>query len=295
MDEGSKSLILEQDELIRRSFRGDRLLPEEIHQLCERVSAVLHEEKNVLCIDTPCTICGDIHGQFFDLVELFHIAGCVPDTNFLFLGDYVDRGYHSIECVVLLFSLKVRYPNRIYLLRGNHESRFLSRSFGFYQQCLNYYGNDSVWNEFMKAFDCLPLCAVVNKHVFAVHAGISPKLQFIRDIDVIDRFQEIPEGLFCDLLWSDPAKENGWNVSTRGISQTYGPNESEDFLILNGLKYLIRGHEAVMTGYVANHHNKVFTVFSAPNYCYYVGNMGAFVEVDELGYLTFHQYRSYSS
>ena len=103
---------------------------------------------------------------------------------------------------MLLFSLKVRYPNRIHLLRGNHESRFLSRSyvrvlcithrFGFYQQCLNYYGNDSVWNEFMKAFDCLPLCAVVNKHVFAVHAGISPKLQFIHDIDVIDRFQEIP-------------------------------------------------------------------------------------------------------
>lgn len=221
---------------------------------------------------------------------------------------------------MLLFSLKVRYPNRIYLLRGNHESRFLSRSymrvlcitgrFGFYQQCLNYYGDDSVWNEFMKAFDCLPLCAVVNKHVFAVHAGISPKLQFIRDIDAIDRFQEIPvisfaHGVFIPsfpgrLVLRHPLVGPGKGEWLECVHARNQPNvrperiggfpDSQRTQVPDSWSRSrddrIGFDSGFPKGYTANHHNKVFTVFSAPNYCYYVGNLGAFVEVDELGYLT---------
>lgn len=179
---------------------------------------------------------------------------------------------------------------------------------------MNNYGNDYVWNEFMNAFDCLPIAAVINDAIFAVHAGISPLLKHVEDIDAIDRFQEVPlisflnkrfknldsyEGLFCDLLWSDPSEANGWLPSNRGISHTYGPDESEQFLIENKLKYVIRGHELAMNvlltsmanvqGYSCTHHGKVVTVFSAPNYCYYVGNQGAYVEVDELSYLSLYE------
>ncbi|CBK23185.2 uncharacterized protein [Blastocystis hominis] len=241
----------------------------------------------------PCTICGDIHGQFTDLIELFRVNGIVPSVNYVFLGDYVDRGYYSvIETIVLLFSLKIRYPERIFLLRGNHESRFLSHSFGFYQQCMRYYNDESVWNDFMATCDCLPLCAIINDKIFAVHAGISPSLHHIDEINSLNRFQEIPLISFlpATAFFLDSSRRSflrlGWNPSSRGISQTYGQDVSEQFLLDNQLKCIVRGHELVMEGYKQLHKNKVVTVFSAPNYCYYVGNKGAYAEADELGYLS---------
>eukprot|EP00958_Prasinococcus_capsulatus_P019530 scaffold2419_cov362-Prasinococcus_capsulatus_cf.AAC.2 len=169
-----------------------RLTEKEIKELCVLAKEVLSEEPNVVPVQAPVTIVGDVHGQYHDVMELFKVAGRSPDTNFLFLGDYVDRGYHSVETVTLLVALKVRYPSRVTLLRGNHESRQITQVYGFYDEVLRDYGNSNVWQYLTDVFDCLPLTAVVENQVFCPHAGISPSLDTLNHILDIDRFQEVP-------------------------------------------------------------------------------------------------------
>lgn len=134
---------------------------EEVKDLCDKAIEVFDKESNVLDVKAPVTVCGDIHGQFHDLMELFTIAGEPPGVNYLFLGDYVDRGYYSIESVLLIIAFKVRYPDRVGVLRGNHESRPVTMEYGFYDECNSKYGNTQVWNYLTDVFDYLPLCAVV--------------------------------------------------------------------------------------------------------------------------------------
>ena len=116
-------------------------------------------------VKCPVTVCGDVHGQFHDLMELFRIGGRSPDTNYLFMGDYVDRGYYSVETVSLLVALKVRYKDRVTILRGNHESRQITQVYGFYDECLRKYGNANVWKYYTDLFDFLPLTALVEGSV----------------------------------------------------------------------------------------------------------------------------------
>jgi len=152
-------------------------LPEsEIRQLCEQAKDILIKESNVQAVKAPVTICGDIHGQFHDLRELFKIGGQPPETNYLFMGDYVDRGYYSVETVTLLVALKCRFKDRITILRGNHESRQITQVYGFYDECLRKYGNANVWKEFTQLFDYLPLTAVVEDTIFCLHGGLSPSI-----------------------------------------------------------------------------------------------------------------------
>ncbi|CAI0549557.1 unnamed protein product [Linum tenue] len=178
------------DRQIEHLMQCKPLSEAEVKALCEQARAVLVEEWNVQPVKCPVTVCGDIHGQFHDLVELFRIGGNAPDTNYLFMGDYVDRGYYSVETVTLLVTLKVRYRDRITILRGNHESRQITQVYGFYDECLRKYGNANVWKHFTDLFDYLPLTALIESQVFCLHGGLSPSLDTLDNIRSLDRIQE---------------------------------------------------------------------------------------------------------
>jgi len=174
----------------------------EVEELCSLAKETLAKEENVVSVPAPVTVVGDIHGQFLDLHELWRVAGHAPSTNFLFLGDYVDRGYYSVETLTLVILLKVRYPNRVFLLRGNHECRQITQVYGFYDECMRKYATAHVWHLFGEIFDYLPLAAVVQNRVFCPHGGLSPNIDNVDDVKKLDRFTEPPhEGPICDLLW----------------------------------------------------------------------------------------------
>ncbi len=164
------------------------------------------------------------------------------------MGDYVDRGYHSIETVTLLVCFKVRYPSRIFLTRGNHESRQVTQVYGFYDECQRKYGNAEIWKCFTDLFDYLPIAAIVDNKIFCLHGGLSPEIDSIDEINKIDRKQEIPHlGPVCDMLWSDPEEEfKGWRQSPRGAGFIFGKDVTTKFLRLNDLKLICRAHQLVM-------------------------------------------------
>lgn len=269
------------EENIERLLDCKPLTEREVKVLCEKAQEILIKETNVQPVRTPVTICGDVHGQFGDLMELFSIVGKPPDTNLLFMGDYVDRGYYSVETVSLLFALKVRYPDRITILRGNHETRQITQVYGFYDECNRKYGNANVWKYFTETFDYLPLTAVVDDAVFCLHGGLSPNVDKLDMIRSINRVSEVPvDGAMCDLLWSDPQEQQGWQPSLRGAGFNFGPDISEQFNFNNRLKLIARAHQLVMDGFLTAHSNNVVTVFSAPNYCYRCGNQAAIMNLD---------------
>ncbi|KAG0671765.1 putative serine/threonine protein phosphatase [Maudiozyma exigua] len=294
---------MELDKCLEMLYKG-HLLPEvTIRALCFKFKELLIRESNVIHIQTPVTVVGDMHGQFHDLLEMFSIGGRVPDTNYLFLGDYVDRGLYSIETIMLLIVLKLRYPNRIHLLRGNHESRQITQSYGFYTECLNKYGgNTNVWTYLTDSFDYLVLCCIIDNELFCVHGGLSPNVQTIDQIKIIDRLREIPhDGAMADLVWSDPEEndsmslENGidpnkpdeffkttsnhFQVSPRGAGYTFGRSVVEKFLECNKMTRIYRAHQLCNEGYQVYFDGLVTTVWSAPNYCYRCGNKASILEL----------------
>lgn len=262
------------------------------------------KESNVVHILAPVTVVGDIHGQFFDMLEIFKIGGYCPDTNYLFLGDYVDRGLFSVETISLLVCLKLRYPSRVHLIRGNHESRGVTQSYGFYTECCRKYGNASVWHHFTDMFDFLTLSVVINNDIFCVHGGLipsptlisltptnaiypglSPSIHSIDQIKVIDRFREIPhEGPMADLVWSDPDPDRDeFSLSPRGAGYTFGAQVVKKFLEVNNQSHILRAHQLCQEGYQVLYDDRLSTVWSAPNYCYRCGNMASVLEVNDQG------------
>ena len=355
-------------------MRACRTIPEsQVRELCHKARELLIEEGNVVQVDAPVTICGDIHGQFHDLMELFRVGGNVPDTNYLFMGDFVDRGFYSLESFLLLLCLKVRYPDRITLIRGNHESRQITTVYGFYDECLRKYGSANVWRYCCEVFDYLALGALVlgtsstieptftsmdqssqtmmpavdeeteieimnqrhevtarfprnrRRHfenenmvpsppkspdlstpsktgpsgtgasgdsggslgsgggaVLCVHGGLSPLVDTVDKIRLLDRKQEVPhEGAMCDLLWSDPDEIDGWGLSPRGAGFLFGANIVKRFNHLNDLSLIARAHQLVMEGFKEMFDSSIVTVWSAPNYCYRCGNVAAILELGE--------------
>jgi len=272
----------ELDEQIERLKRCEYLREGEVKTLCLRAREILVDESNVQRVDAPVTICGDIHGQFYDLVELFQVGGECPDKNYLFLGDFVDRGYYSVETFLLLLALKVRYPDRITLIRGNHESRQITQVYGFYDECLRKYGSVNVWRYCTEIFDYLSLSAIIEDKIFCVHGGLSPSINTLDQIRVIDRKQEVPhDGAMCDLMWSDPEEIQGWGLSPRGAGYLFGKDVVDMFHEKNDINLIARAHQLVMEGHRSMFLDKLVTVWSAPNYCYRCGNVAAILELDE--------------
>ncbi|CAF0722336.1 unnamed protein product [Didymodactylos carnosus] len=270
------------DRQIEQLRRCELIKESEVKTLCTKAREILTEESNVQCVDSPVTICGDIHGQFFDLMELFRVGGDVPLTNYLFLGDFVDRGFYSVETFLLLLALKVRYPDRITLIRGNHESRQITQVYGFYDECLRKYGSVMVWRYCTEVFDYLSLSAVIDGKIFCVHGGLSPSINTLDQIRQIDRKMEVPhDGPMCDLLWSDPEETQGWGVSPRGAGYLFGSDVVSQFNQTNNIDLICRAHQLVMEGYKWHFNETVLTIWSAPNYCYRCGNVAAILELDE--------------
>lgn len=346
-------------------------------------------ESNTQPVSTPVTICGDIHGQFYDLLELLRVAGGMPgedlldrpklsshgissddiepptkitdpklkrklkklsihdnnsisgddsvasseiddddgeeergrsrniepefgvgkegnqglpgNQNFIFMGDFVDRGYFSLETLSLLLCLKARYaahhsyytiqanignsryPHRMTLIRGNHESRQITQVYGFYEECQQKYGNASVWKAACQVFDFLPLAALVDGKVLCVHGGLSPEIRTLDQVRVVARAQEIPhEGAFCDLVWSDPEDVETWAVSPRGAGWLFGDKVATEFNHVNNLQLIARAHQLVNEGYKWHFKDKsVVTVWSAPNYCYRCGNVASIMNLGQ--------------
>ncbi|XP_078164055.1 phytochrome-associated serine/threonine-protein phosphatase isoform X2 [Carex rostrata] len=220
---------------ISKVKEGQHLAEHELQSLCEYVKEILIEESNVQPVNSPVTVCGDIHGQFHDLMKLFQTGGHVPETNYIFMGDFVDRGFNSLEVFTILLLLKARYPAHITLLRGNHESRQLTQVYGFYDECQRKYGNANAWRYCTDVFDYLTLSAIINGTVLCVHGGLSPDVRTIDQIRTIDRNCEIPhEGPFCDLMWSDPEEIETWAVSPRGAGWLFGSRvTAEEFVVLD--------------------------------------------------------------
>ena len=170
------------DKQIEQLKQCEYMKESDVKILCSKAKEILTEEPNVLILEAPVTICGDIHGQFNDLLELFKVGGDCPETNYLFMGDFVDRGYHSTETFLMLLALKVRYPDRINLIRGNHESRQITQVYGFYDECLRKYGSVNVWKYCTEVFDFISLAAMIDKKIFCVHGGLSPSINSIEDV-----------------------------------------------------------------------------------------------------------------
>ncbi|XP_076282262.1 protein phosphatase V [Lasioglossum baleicum] len=255
-------------------------LPEnDLKKLCDIVCDLLVEESNIQPVSTPVTVCGDIHGQFYDLEELFRNGGAVPDTNYIFMGDFVDRGYYSLETFTRLLTLKAKWSDRITLLRGNHESRQITHVYGFYDECQNKYGNANAWKHCCRVFDLLTVAALIDEQVLCVHGGLSPVIRTLDQIRTIERNQEIPhKGAFCDLVWSDPEDVDTWTISPRGAGWLFGSKVTYKFMEINDLKLICRAHQLVNEGYRYMFNDKLVTVWSAPNYCYRCGNIASILQ-----------------
>lgn len=254
----------------------------EITQLCLRSKDIFISQPILLELEAPIKICGDIHGQYYDLLRMFEYGGFPPESNYLFLGDYVDRGRQSLETICLLLAYKIKYPENFFLLRGNHECSTINRIYGFYDECKKRY-SIKLWKTFSECFNCFPVAAIIDEKIFCMHGGLSPELISMDQIRKIPRPAEVPDsGLLCDLMWSDPEKDvPGWDDNERGVSYVFGPEIVSIFLRKHDLDLICRAHQVVEDGYEFFSKKQLVTIFSAPNYCGDFDNAGALMTVDE--------------
>ena len=255
---------------------------DEIKFLIDKSLQIIKVQKMLVELEAPLHVCGDIHGQYYDLLRIFEHCGYPGEYNYLFLGDYVDRGKQSLETVCLLLCYKIKYPEKVTLLRGNHESSVTNRIYGFYDECKRRY-NIRLWKSFTELFNYLPVAALIDDKILCMHGGLSPDLKSIENIKDISRPTEIPDnGLLCDLLWSDPDKEAvEYDENDRGVSVIFGEKVVTDFNKKNDLDLIIRAHQVVDDGYEFFANRQLITIFSAPNYCGEFDNSGAMMKIDE--------------
>jgi len=328
--------------------------------LVQDVTALLQDEDTLChCHFDHVTVVGDLHGQYFDMLQIFELAGLPSDENpYMFNGDFVDRGQHSLEVILTLFALKLRHPSSVRMNRGNHEAADLNLRYGFAAEIRDRYGHDGehLFNAFSEAFRWLPLAHVLNDEVFVVHGGLpgpDPRLAFAdaggggtgydaaaasssedgrvagrkgggqhlsllgynpdnvslppRNTELtLEAIAELPRGgepatdlraldnlpeeeaevqrNIVDLLWADPRGKTGYGPSFRVRKGCYifGPDVTEAFLKKNSLRLVIRSHEVKVDGFQWTH-DKLLTVFSAPNYLGHAKNRGAVVQLARAG------------
>ena len=259
------------------------LFESEVELLCHQAMVILLAQPSMLELSAPLKIVGDIHGQYYDLLRIFEFGGFPPEANYLFLGDYVDRGEQSLECMSLVLAYKIKYPENFFLLRGNHECATISQIYGFFSECKRRYKNAKLWKRFCQVFECLPISAVIDDKILCVHGGLSPELTSLDQLQRIRRPTRIPEhGLLCDLIWGDPEKGiHGWGENDRGVSFTFGEDIVTKFLEKHDLDLICRAHQVVEDGYEFFAQRGLVTIFSAPNYCGEFDNSGAIMNIDE--------------
>ena len=275
------------DNIIERllSVRGNKpgkqvdLKEEEIKFLIEKSLPIIKEQKMLVELEAPLHVCGDIH---YDLLRIFEHCGYPGEYSYLFLGDYVDRGKQSLETVCLLLCYKIKYPEKVTLLRGNHESSVTNRIYGFYDECKRRY-NVRIWRSFTELFNWLPVAAIIDEKILCMHGGLSPELKNMQNIQDITRPTDIPDtGLLCDLLWSDPDKDVlEYEENDRGVSVIFGEKIVQDFNKKNDLDLIIRAHQVVDDGYEFFAQRQLITIFSAPNYCGEFDNSAGIMIIDE--------------
>ncbi|CAM0139642.1 Palmitoyl-protein thioesterase 1 [Umbelopsis sp. WA50703] len=299
MDESTKTIdkgFL--DQMILRLKDQKKIHKKYVFRIILAVRNIMLESPSLIDIDIPeggkLTVCGDTHGQYYDLMHIFELNGYPSENHiYLFNGDFVDRGSFSLEVVLTLFAFKWLYPSSLYLARGNHETDNMNKIYGFEGEVKAKF-SETMFKLFSETFNALPLAHVIKKKILVVHGGLFSKddvtLDDIRNIDRLSLRQPGTEGLMCELLWSDPQPEMGRGPSKRGVGIQFGPDVTKNFLEHNGLDMLIRSHEVKENGYVIEHDGKCVTVFSAPNYCDSVGNKGALINITSdmtLDYQTF--------
>lgn len=252
----------------------------EIQLICYHAREIFLNQPTLLRLQAPIKVVGDVHGQFNDLLRILKLSGVPSDTNYLFLGDYVDRGKNSLETILLLLCYKIKYKDNFFMLRGNHESANVTKMYGFYDECKRRLSS-KVWKMFVDVFNTLPLAAIIQDKIFCVHGGISPDLHDMKQIEKVARPTDIPEsGLVTDLLWSDPDPQvTDWSENDRGVSYTFSRRNVLDFCAKFKFDLILRGHMVVEDGYEFFARKKFVTIFSAPNYCGEFHNWGAVMSV----------------
>jgi len=309
-------------------FKEGRLLPmKDAYKMALDLFDILVTEKTLGRIQVPegkkVTVIGDLHGQLFDFSHMLGIAGYPsPDNQFLFNGDFVDRGPWSVEVMLSLCAFKLQYPNAVFMNRGNHESEMANHFYGFFGELEVKY-EKRMCDLFAEIFRATPLCHVINGEAFVVHGGIpgpDPRVWWkgidnqisfdgrqiqisLAEIENMNRFMEpnpAENPMMVDLLWSDPKGKIGYGPSGRMSSGVYlfGPDISRNFMEFNGLKMTLRSHEVKAQGYRYDHEGEfpVITIFSAPNYVDKAGNLAAVAVMENRGgTLTQPEFLQYSA
>jgi diadenosine tetraphosphatase ApaH/serine/threonine PP2A family protein phosphatase len=289
---------------LENTFRGDVHVEERVYiAIIHKLREILETEPNVLKLDSPIIVVGNTQGQVLDLFSMFR---CIrdtdhpPDQKFIFLGDYIDRGYSTFETFLYLAYLKIHRPTDVYLLRGNHDFREMNATYWLYADCMITYGNDMLWAEMYNLFALLPVAAVIDPRILAVPGGLSPSCPLISQIKWIDRFQDIGDGAIGDLTWSDPSDVGQFLPNPRGNGTMFGVNQTRNFLRNNKLGrenaqhgdpdrgFVARSRQVMHQGYQWTHPYSLVTVWSAPNSAYTENNKSAFMEVGEIGVVQFH-------
>ncbi|KAH8598012.1 serine/threonine-protein phosphatase-like protein 5 [Bisporella sp. PMI_857] len=286
------------DDMLERFKNGKLIHKKYVYQIIIAVQKIVHEEPTMVEMeiddDKKLTVCGDTHGQFFDLMELFRLNGLPSEKHYyLFNGDFVDRGSWSTEIALLLYAYKWLRPSAFFINRGNHETDDMNRAYGFEGECKHKY-NERVFKLFSESFSALPLATLIGKKFLVLHGGLFSDdkitLDDIRKLNRHNQRQPGQSGLMMEMLWTDPQNEPGRGPSKRGVGMQFGPDVTKRFCDNNGLEAIIRSHEVRMEGYEEEHNGKCITVFSAPKYCDSTENKGAYINIGSDYKLEFHKF-----